>query len=179
MAINNDFQIGNSFDSQTLNLGHAKKVWRRIDEQLPGGYHVTNIYRPELTSVTVRKVWEDNNNKLRLRPKMIRVFLSNGMTVILSEANGWTATVDNLPTRINGKPVVYTWKEQQVLGYRLTEMKTDGQETVLTNSLARPNTPPPGDKKRKTPGNPFLIINDYGTPLGINVIINHVGDCFD
>ena len=43
MAINNDFQIGNSFDSQTLNLGHAKKVWRRIDEQLPGGYHVTNM----------------------------------------------------------------------------------------------------------------------------------------
>lgn len=43
MAINNDFQIGNSFDSQALNFGHAKKVWRRIDEQLPGGYHVTNM----------------------------------------------------------------------------------------------------------------------------------------
>gem|GEM_PF-557555 len=38
-----DFQIGNSFDSQTVSLGHAKKVWRRIDEQLPGGYHVTNM----------------------------------------------------------------------------------------------------------------------------------------
>ena len=29
------------------------------------------------------------------------------------------------------------------------------------------------------PGNPFLIINDYGTPLGVELIINHVGDCFD
>ena len=38
-----DFQIGNSFDSQTISAGHAKKVWRRIDEQLPGGYHVTNM----------------------------------------------------------------------------------------------------------------------------------------
>lgn len=38
-----DFQIGNSFDSQTVSLGHAKKVWRRIDEQLPGGYHITNM----------------------------------------------------------------------------------------------------------------------------------------
>lgn len=38
-----DFQIGNSFDSQSVSLGHAKKVWRRIDEQLPGGYHVTNM----------------------------------------------------------------------------------------------------------------------------------------
>lgn len=38
-----DFQIGNSFDSQSVSLGHSKKVWRRIDEQLPGGYHVTNM----------------------------------------------------------------------------------------------------------------------------------------
>lgn len=38
-----DFQIGNSFDSKVVNFGHAKKVWRRIDEQLPGGYHVTNM----------------------------------------------------------------------------------------------------------------------------------------
>lgn len=43
MALKQDFQIGNSFDTQTLALGHAKKVWRRIDEQLPGGYHVTNL----------------------------------------------------------------------------------------------------------------------------------------
>lgn len=38
-----DFQIGNSFDSQTIAAGHSRKVWRRIDEQLPGGYHVTNL----------------------------------------------------------------------------------------------------------------------------------------
>ena len=38
-----DFQIGNSFYSETVSLGHARKVWRRIDEQLPGGYHVTNM----------------------------------------------------------------------------------------------------------------------------------------
>ena len=38
-----DFQIGNSFDSQSVTLGHAKKVWRRIDEQLPGGYHLVNL----------------------------------------------------------------------------------------------------------------------------------------
>lgn len=38
-----NFQIGNSFDSEVISLGHARKVWRRIDEQLPGGYHVTNM----------------------------------------------------------------------------------------------------------------------------------------
>ena len=30
-----------------------------------------------------------------------------------------------------------------------------------------------------TPGEPLIEIDDYGTPLGIDVIINHVGDCFD
>lgn len=37
------FDIGNSFFHETSAYGHAKKVWRRIDEQLPGGYHVTNM----------------------------------------------------------------------------------------------------------------------------------------
>lgn len=37
------FDIGNSFNSETLAMGHAKKVWRRIDEQLPGGFHITNV----------------------------------------------------------------------------------------------------------------------------------------
>lgn len=43
MALKQDFQIGNSFDSNTVSFGHSRKVWRRIDEQLPGGYHVTNM----------------------------------------------------------------------------------------------------------------------------------------
>lgn len=43
MALGQVFSIGNSFDSETSVLGHARKVWRRIDEQLPGGYHVTNM----------------------------------------------------------------------------------------------------------------------------------------
>lgn len=38
-----NFQIGNSFDSEVISLGHARKVWRRIYEQLPGGYRVKNM----------------------------------------------------------------------------------------------------------------------------------------
>lgn len=37
------FDIGNAFNATTTTLSHAKKVWRRIDEQLPGGYVVTNV----------------------------------------------------------------------------------------------------------------------------------------
>lgn len=36
-------QTGNAFNSETISLGHAKKVWRRIDEQLPGGFRIKNV----------------------------------------------------------------------------------------------------------------------------------------
>ncbi len=41
--MSNGFDIGNSFMHKTTAYGHARKVWRRIDEQLPGGYHITNM----------------------------------------------------------------------------------------------------------------------------------------
>lgn len=41
--MNEVLQTGNTFDNGSFNLGHAKKVWRRIDEQLPGGYMVKNV----------------------------------------------------------------------------------------------------------------------------------------
>jgi hypothetical protein len=40
---NQVFQTGNTFDSQSFNVGHARKVWRRIEEQLPGGFMVKNV----------------------------------------------------------------------------------------------------------------------------------------
>lgn len=36
-------QTGNSFDSQSFGMGHARKVWRRIEEQLPGTGMITNL----------------------------------------------------------------------------------------------------------------------------------------
>lgn len=40
---NQVFQTGNTFDSQSFGVGHARKVWRRIEEQLPGGFKITNV----------------------------------------------------------------------------------------------------------------------------------------
>lgn len=37
------FKTGNSFDYTNTSYGHARKVWRRIEEQLPGGFRVKNI----------------------------------------------------------------------------------------------------------------------------------------
>ena len=40
---NQVFQTGNTFDKQTFSVGHARKVWRRIEEQLPGGFLIKNV----------------------------------------------------------------------------------------------------------------------------------------
>ena len=37
------FQTGNTFNQQGFNMGHARKVWRRIEEQLPGGFMIKNV----------------------------------------------------------------------------------------------------------------------------------------
>lgn len=40
---NQVFQTGNTFDAQSFGVGHARKVWRRIEEQLPGGFLIKNV----------------------------------------------------------------------------------------------------------------------------------------
>ena len=146
------------------------------------GYNVVNDYTPEVTSKSVAKVWDDNANAQKLRPTSIGMTLSDGQkvvtTVILSDANGWAATVNNLPTIVNGQPAVYSWKEQPVLGYKEGTMTESGGVTTFTNSIwKRPDNPVKG-KKPKTPGD-VVDIEEYDTPLGVEIIINHVGDCFD
>ena len=143
------------------------------------GFTITNHYHPETTSVSVRKVWNDENNKLKIRPKSVRMTLNNGISVILNAANGWQATVGGLPARVNGQPAVYTWTEQEIIGYELESKVTDGNTTVFTNRpWTRPDEPSKG-KKPRLPGETLYVFEEYDTPLGVEIVINHVGDCFD
>lgn len=147
------------------------------------GYNIVNDYQPEVTSVSVSKVWDDNNNEQNLRPDSIAVSLSDGQkvvkVVVLNEVNGWTATVNNLPTVVNGQNAQYAWKEQQVLSYSLEGVTQQGNLMVFTNKVwERPENPTAGRRPR-TRGNTWYVFEDYDTPLGVNVVINHVGDCFD
>ena len=142
------------------------------------GYTIRNKYQPEMTSVSVRKVWDDENNKNMFRPTSVRMTLSNGMSVILNEENSWMASITGLPTMVNGLPAVYTWTEQEVIGYELESVVTEGSVTTFTNKpWNRPDKPTEG-KTPRLPGED-IIIEEYETPLGVDVIINHVGDCFD
>ena len=148
------------------------------------GYNLINHYLPEVTSSTVVKVWDDSNNASKHRPESIVMTLkikdgAKVTSVTLNQSNGWTATVNDLPTIVNGKKAEYEWKEQEVLGYKLREAKQVGNTWTFTN--VSNETPPTGNTKgvTKTRKKTTEEIEDYKTPLGVNVIINHVGDCFD
>ena len=149
------------------------------------GTHIVNHYQPEETSMSVSKVWNDSGNAQGLRPSTIAMMLYDGVrsnpvaTVILSEANGWTGGVDHLPVTVNGQPAAYGWKEQEVLGYTLESVEQRGTHMTFTNAVwSRPDKPSRG-KKPKTPGQAMYVFEDYDTPLGVEIVINHVGDCFD
>ena len=139
---------------------------------------IINHYKPITTSLSVRKVWDDQDNKNAIRPKSILMRLNNGMSVVLNEENNWSATISDLPVIVNGKQFSYSWTEQEVLGYTLTDVKTVGTTTIFTNSVRTP-TPPPDKPSKRPRGEKYTVIEDYDTPLGVEVVINHVGDCFD
>ena len=160
-----------------------------VEEPVPGytttysGYNVINSMQTELISATVIKKWNDDPDHHPMRPTSLTATLygNNAVvtTVVLNEGNGWRATVDDLPAYRNGERITYTWQEEEVLGYVLTDTSTNGTATTFTNTLWQlvppPNDTPPGPR----PGIPEDEIDDYGTPLGLGIIINHVGDCFD
>ena len=147
------------------------------------GYNIVNQYRPEVTSISVTKIWVDKDNAAGIRPSSIAMTLSDGQkvvkVVVLDATNGWTATVNDLPTVVNGQPAKYGWKEQEVIGYTLSGVKEEGNAMTFTNTIwERPEKPTEG-KTPKTTGETWYFFEEYDTPLGVEVIINHVGDCFD
>ena len=105
--------------------------------------------------------------------------LSNGTSVLLTEANGWTAVVSDLPAIVNGQPATYSWTEQEVPGYKQTGMSVNGNTTTFTNRVVKLVKVPKDKPQPRTPGESWVIFEEYDTALGGEITINHVGDCFD
>ena len=102
-------------------------------------YTVTNSKGELKVSATVKKVWNDGNNRDGKRPENLKVDLKKGDTVIkevtLNAGNNWTATVTDLEEKENGQTIEYTWSEKDLPeGYSLTSTNKEGSITTLTNS---------------------------------------------
>ena len=141
------------------------------------GYTITNTYTPEVTSVAVNKVWVGDQQNLNMRPQSLAVtLLPTKQVFVLNAENNWTVTANDLPTRLNGQDVTYSWKEEKVGGYTMAAV-TAGAVTTITNTYVP--IPPAAVHKGKTGGDHWATFDEYDTPLGGQLLINHVGDCFD
>ena len=87
------------------------------------GYNVVNKHTPAQLSVTVSKVWNDNNDQDGIRPESVTVQLlangkDTGKTLVLSDGNNWTASFESLDKYENGVAISYTIAEVSVEGYK-------------------------------------------------------------
>ena len=99
---------------------------------------VTNKYVPEYVSITMNKIWEDENNNDGIRPQYITVNLLADGEVIKSEkvteANGWKVAFTDLPKYKNHKEVIYTITEDVVENYKsIIIVNNDNTEFTITN----------------------------------------------
>ena len=110
------------------------------------GFTVINEHKPETTSISGTKTWDDDDDRDRVRPTQIIVnLLADGQKVdekivTVGEDGNWSWSFDNLPKykNVNDKGVLiqYTVTENPVKDYS-TEIKgsaTDGFEIINTHT---------------------------------------------
>ncbi|CAM2982954.1 collagen-binding protein, peptidoglycan linked protein (LPXTG motif) [Streptococcus acidominimus] len=123
-----------------------------------------NTYNPGKTSITVSKVWEDDNNKGGLRPKSIDVQLytngkKTGKVITLSADNKWTYTWTGLPLVIDDKEVAYSVSElSDVKGYKKTVSDIENGHVKIVNSFL-PKPPVPSEKEKPKDKEPEIVEN--------------------
>ena len=132
----------------------------------------------DITSRTVYKVWNDENDADGLRPNSLTVYLlADGDSVAaatLNEANGWSTVFANLPVyNPDGSRINYTVVEAYTAEYYVRYQ----YEAAVINIT---NTHTPDDFTPRTPDDPNLLtlIEDNLVPLGGNINMNE-GDCFN
>ena len=123
---------------------------------------VTPVRSDEKISLTVQKVWDDDNNADGLRPDTLRVALTRDGDVIgnavLSAENGWQCEIGEVARYDEtGREIEYTWVElDEVEGYKAS-FAAQGNVTIITNSRV------PEEQQGKAELNIFLEVQDRDT----------------
>lgn len=91
-------------------------------------------------TVTVNKVWDDNENSAGKRPDSVTIkLLANGddtqKSLVLNESNNWRGSFTNLaPKSDGGKDIVYTVKEDTVPYYKSEITSKEDNTFTVTNT---------------------------------------------
>ena len=132
------------------------------------GYYINNIHEPEKRNITVRKIWNDNDNQDGNRPERIIYRLkANGIEVdskAVTDTGDWQWTFNGLPKYKDGELINYTVSEDRIEGYTssISGNMTDG--FTVTNTHAPDKTQVNVSKRWSDDNN-----RDHIRPAGITV----------
>ncbi len=101
-------------------------------------FTITNTYTPETTSITVNKVWNDNDDQDGMREKVTVRLYSNGQpteyTLTLTDKENSSGTFEDLFVYENKEPVVYTVVEENVPEGYTAEIVESENGFTITNT---------------------------------------------
>lgn len=116
------------FESKRLSPA-LKEAWKQSAQEqvLPVSFALTNTFIPGFASLQLHKDWVDDKNNDGKRPLTLTVKVMKDealyTTLELNEANGWSASLENLPLYVEGKPgerIVWSVEEDVPVGYTLS-----------------------------------------------------------
>ena len=105
-------------------------------------FKIINTHIPEVTNLTVTKLWDDNDDNDGLRPAFITInLLADSKTIItkqITKEDNWKYTFTNLTKYANGKEILYTIEEISIpIGYTATieNMTITNTHEALTKNI--------------------------------------------
>ena len=112
-----------------------------IDEA--DGFNLTNTYtgrKPETSfDFKFKKKWDDKDDEDGIRPEKVTVRLMRndeftGDVLTLTEEDNWEGSFEDLPIAdSDGTEYTYGFAEDEVSGYNLDKVESEGEYTVLVN----------------------------------------------
>lgn len=114
-----------------------------ISGNMSRGYTITNKHTPELTEVTVNKVWEDGSNNDGLRTAAVLQLYANCVEVygkkvtVPVDQDEFTYTFTNLPKYKDGSEIMYMVIESVIPEGYQPSYSTDGFTVTNTHELEK------------------------------------------
>lgn len=153
------FENVDAYDAEGVEIDYTAE-----ETEVPDGYEkpsvevtddaitITNTHTPEACSISVTKVWEDNDDQDGIRPDSVTVHLlangeDTGETLVLSAENGFAGAFSNVPVYEAGEKIEYTVTEDAVEGYETSVSGSEADGFTVTNThkpepKAEPDTKP-------------------------------------
>lgn len=138
-SLNNLPKYKNSTEVQYTVKENAISGYETEIKQTGDSYTITNTHAPAVVTVSVVKIWDDENNQDGIRPSLIQVTLtgSDGSThnAAITKSEGWTYQFKDLPQYKNGVKIDYTLQEADSNPYTYEIVKgSDGYSFTITNN---------------------------------------------